>query len=65
MGMMCEGCPNDGKLKECEELFNKIDCFQGFLYDRKLIYVSNGSERMAISEAIFNILKKYSTDKKK
>lgn len=71
IGIHCDNCPNGkGKTEKeleqtcCDGLFNKIDCFQAFLYDKKLIYVSNESSRIAINEAIFNILRKYSTDKK-
>ena len=69
--MICDTCPNGKdkteeqlKTTSCDGLFNKIDCFQGFLWDKKLIYVSNGSERMNINERIYNILREYSTDKK-
>lgn len=67
-GIHCDNCPNgQGKTEKemegtcCDGLFNKIDCFQEFLYDKKLIYVPNGSTRIAINEEIFNILRHYST----
>ena len=65
-GIHCDNCPN-GKNKtekemattSCDGIFNKIDCFQEFLYDKKLIYVPNGSTRIAITEAIIEEAKKH------
>jgi hypothetical protein len=65
----CSICPNamgktdkELELTSCDGLYNKIDCFQGWLYDAGIIYVPNGSTRITISEAIYNILRKYSTN---
>jgi len=69
-GIHCDNCPNGQKKTEkemantsCDGIYNKIDCFQEFLYDKKLIYVPNGSTRLAINEEIYNILRHYSTKK--
>ena len=68
---MCNICPQgkDKTEKEmertsCDGIWNKIDCFQQMLYDRKLIYVPNGSTRIAINERLYNFLKQFSTDDK-
>jgi len=70
-GIHCDNCPNgknktekEMKTTSCNGIYNKIDCFIEFLQDKKLIYISNGSERMAVDETIYNILRHCSTDKK-
>ena len=53
--MICDNCVNKDK-DFCQGLFPKVDCFLHYLHDKKLIYISNGSEGIGKASAIVELL---------
>lgn len=58
----CPKCPKPlNQLNRGEKctLYDAITCWLDFIYDNKLIYISNGTTRIAVQEELYSILKKH------
>jgi hypothetical protein len=58
----CNKCPipNQGiKPEDRCTLYDTITCFMDFLYDNKLIYISNGTTRICIQDELYDVLSRW------